>query len=181
MPHIVLLRGVNVGGHRVFRPAQLPAQLPELGLINIGAAGTFIVRRRVSPARVRAAFAKALPFATAIVVVDADEIRRLAEQDPLAEYAGRKEITRFVTVLGDEPEAEPILPVEFKDGRRWLIRVVGRTGPFALGVYRRDPRTIGLLSRVDRLFDVPVTTRNWNTIGAIVRALDGAGADASTE
>ena len=172
MPLIALLRGVNVGGHRVFRPAQLPAQLPELGLVNIGAAGTFVVRKRVSPERVRAALAKALPFATAIVIVDAAEIRRLAEEDPLAEYAGQKDITRFVTVLGGEPDAEPILPVEFKDGRRWLIRIVGRTGPFALGVYRRDPKTIGLLSRVDRLFDVPMTTRNWNTIGAIVKALD---------
>ena len=172
MTHIALLRGVNVGGHRVFRPAQLPAQLPELGLVNIGAAGTFVVRNRMSKERVRAALSKALPFATAIVVVDADEFRRLAEQDPLAEYAGRKEITRFVMTLGDEPEAEPILPVEFKDGRRWLIRIVGRTGPFALGVYRRDPKTIGLLGRVDRLFDVPVTTRNWNTIGAIMKVLD---------
>jgi uncharacterized protein (DUF1697 family) len=173
MPLIVLLRGVNVGGNRVFRPSQLPARLPELDLVNIGAAGTFVVRSRVSKERVRAALAQALPFATAIVVVDADEFRRLAEHDPLAEYAGKKEITRFVTVLGDEPEAEPILPVEFKDGRRWLLRVVGRTGPFALGVYRRDPKTIGFLSRVDRLFDVPVTTRNWNTIGAIVKVLDG--------
>ena len=172
MPHIVLLRGVNVGGHRVFRPAQLPAQLPELGLVNIGAAGTFVVRERVSPERIRAALAKALPFATAIVIVDASEFRSLAAADPLAEYAGQKDITRFVTVLSEEPDAEPILPVEFKDGRRWLIRVVGRTGPFALGVYRRDPKTIGLLSRVDRLFDVPLTTRNWNTIGAVVKALD---------
>jgi uncharacterized protein (DUF1697 family) len=168
MTHIVLLRGVNVGGNRVFRPALLPAQLPELGLVNIGAAGTFVVRNRVSKARVRAAFAEALPFATAIVICDADDVRRLAEQDPLAEYGGRKELTRFVTVLGGEPEAEPILPVEFRDGRRWLLRVVGRTGPFALGVYRRDPKTIGFLGRVDRLFDVPVTTRNWNTIEAIV-------------
>jgi uncharacterized protein (DUF1697 family) len=177
MPLIALLRGVNVGGNRVFRPARLPAQLPELGLVNIGAAGTFVVRSRVSKERVRAALARALPFATAIVVVDADEFRRLAEHDPLAEYAGKREITRFVTVLGDEPEAEPILPVEFKDGRRWLLRVVGRTGPFALGVYRRDPKTIGFLGRVDRLFDVPVTTRNWNTIGAIVKVLEGGRAE----
>ncbi|HEV2290338.1 MAG TPA: DUF1697 domain-containing protein [Gemmatimonadales bacterium] len=174
MPHIVLLRGVNVGGHRVFRPAQLPAQLPELGLVNIGAAGTFVVQKRVSRERVHAAFTKALPFATAIVICDAADIRRLADEDPLAEYAGQKDVTRFVTVLGAEPEAEPILPVEFKDGRRWLIRITGRTGPFALGVYRRDPKTIGFLGRVDRLFDVPVTTRNWNTIGAIAKVLDTA-------
>jgi hypothetical protein len=32
-------------------------------------------------------------------------------------------------------------------------------------------KTIGYLGRVDRLFDVPVTTRNWNTMNAIAKAL----------
>ena len=33
-----LLRGVNVGGHRAFRPAMLAAQLKHLGAVNIGTA-----------------------------------------------------------------------------------------------------------------------------------------------
>jgi len=36
-------------------------------------------------------------------------------------------------------------------------------------------KTIGYLGRVDKLFGVPVTTRNWNTIVAIVRILKGQG------
>ena len=32
-------------------------------------------------------------------------------------------------------------------------------------------KVIGLLGTVDRLFGVPVTTRNWNTMVAIVRVL----------
>ncbi|MBY0496071.1 MAG: DUF1697 domain-containing protein [Cyanobacteria bacterium] len=41
MALVVFLRGVNVGGHRTFRPAALAKQLEHLGAINIGAAGTF--------------------------------------------------------------------------------------------------------------------------------------------
>ena len=33
-------------------------------------------------------------------------------------------------------------------------------------------KVIGYLSALDRLFGVPVTTRNWNTITAIAKALD---------
>jgi hypothetical protein len=33
-------------------------------------------------------------------------------------------------------------------------------------------KTIGYLGMLDRLFGVPVTTRNWNTIAAIVKALE---------
>jgi hypothetical protein len=32
-------------------------------------------------------------------------------------------------------------------------------------------RTIGYLSQIDKLFGVPATTRNWNTILAVVRIL----------
>jgi hypothetical protein len=42
---VVLLRGVNVGGHRTFRPARLAERLQHLGAINIGAAGTFVIRK----------------------------------------------------------------------------------------------------------------------------------------
>ena len=36
-------------------------------------------------------------------------------------------------------------------------------------------KAIGYLGTLDRLFGVPVTTRNWNTITAIARVLDGGG------
>jgi len=34
-------------------------------------------------------------------------------------------------------------------------------------------KTIGYLGQIDKLFGVPATTRNWNTIIAIVRILKG--------
>src|SRR3970040_890978 len=44
---VVLLRGVNVGGHRTFRPTTLTKQLKHLDAVNIGAAGTFVIRRPI--------------------------------------------------------------------------------------------------------------------------------------
>ena len=167
----MFLRGVNIGGHRVFRPSELPARVPELGLLSIGAAGTFIVRERVPRSTVRSVLKQQLPFAAAIVICDGAQIRRLALQDPLAAYAKRRDTTRFVSILGGRPDAEPLLPLEWGVGRRWLVRLVGRTESFVLGVYRRDMRTIGYLGRVDRLFEVPLTTRSWNTITAIADRL----------
>jgi hypothetical protein len=40
-----------------------------------------------------------------------------------------------------------------------------------LGVYRREMKAIGFLGEIDRLFGVPATTRNWNTILAIAKVL----------
>jgi len=48
-------------------------------------------------------------------------------------------------------------------------------GQFVFGIYRRHMKTIGYLGRIDKLYGVPATTRNWNTITAIVRILKGSG------
>jgi hypothetical protein len=36
-------------------------------------------------------------------------------------------------------------------------------------------KTIGYLGQIDKLYGVPAKTRNWNTIVAIVRILQGDG------
>ena len=174
MAHVVFLRGVNVGGHRVFRPSQLVAQLPALRLVNIGAAGTFVVRQRVGQAELRRALARRLPFATEIVICTAAQVRAFLAADPFADHPARLGEARFVSVLGRSPTISPLLPMEFRHGRRWLVKLLAQRGRFVTGVYRRDPRTIGLLGRVDDVFDVPVTTRNWNTFALIAAALDAA-------
>ena len=38
-------------------------------------------------------------------------------------------------------------------------------------MYRRQMKVIDYLGRFDRVFGVPVTTRNWNTMTAIVKVL----------
>jgi len=51
------------------------------------------------------------------------------------------------------------------------MRILARDHRFVFGVYRRHMKVIGYLGALDRLFGVPVTTRNWNTMIAIARIL----------
>ena len=51
---VVLLRGVNVGGHRTFSPSALARSLSAYDVVNIGAAGTFVVRKPGAVSRFRA-------------------------------------------------------------------------------------------------------------------------------
>ena len=80
MAQVVLLRGVNVGGHRTFRPKMLAEQLQHLGAVNIGAAGTFVIQRPVSRAQVRAEFARRLPFDAEIMVCHGRDFVKLLSQ-----------------------------------------------------------------------------------------------------
>ena len=171
MALVVLLRGVNVGGHRLFRPARLATQLKHLDAVNIGAAGTFVIRRPVAPAQLRATLARRLPFDAEILICQGREIVRLAARHPFAGRRTSPDIVRFVSFLSRRPRTTPPMPISFPSRGRWLMQILARESRFVFGVYRRNMKVIGYLGTLDRLFGVPVTTRNWNTIAAIAGVL----------
>jgi uncharacterized protein (DUF1697 family) len=168
---VVFLRGVNVGGHRTFRPTTLAAQLKHLDAVNIGAAGTFVIRRPVTRAQLRADLARRLPFATEIMICRGREIVGLMAQPHFADQPEQPDVVRFVSVLSRRPRSAPAIPVHIPSRGRWLLKILAIDGRFVFGVYRRDMKVVGYLGTLDRLLGVPVTTRNWNTITAIARVL----------
>jgi uncharacterized protein (DUF1697 family) len=171
---VVLLRGLNVGGHRRFRPTALASRLRHLDAVNIGATGTFVIRKPVGRKKLRDTITRGLPFEAEVVICEGRDIARLMARDVFAGHPARPDVVRFVSVLSRAPRASPRLPVRLPPRGRWLLQVVAREGPFVLGVYRRDMKVIGYLGSLDRLFGVPVTTRSWNTIAAISRVLEQA-------
>jgi uncharacterized protein (DUF1697 family) len=171
MALVVLLRGINVGGHRSFRPTTLAAGLKHLDAVNIGAAGTFVIRRPISGAKLRAELARKLPFVAEIVICQAREIVGMMSGDPFAGQPVRPDVVRFVSFLSRRPRSAPPLPLRLPSTGAWLLRILAREGRFVFGMYRRHMKVIGYLGALDRLFGAPVTTRNWNTITAIARAL----------
>lgn len=173
MALVVLLRGVNVGGHRTFRPSALAARLKHLDVVNIGAAGTFVVRKRVSRARVRREFAGRLPFDAGITICDGRDVVRLTAREFFAKHRARRDVVRFVSVLSRAPRASPKIPANFPPTGTWLVKVLARHDRFLVGLYRRRMKTIRQLGDLDRLFGASATTRNWNTIAAVAKVLGG--------
>ena len=171
MTHVVLLRGVNVGGHRTFRPARLAQELQHLDCINIGAAGTFVIRKSTGLTRLRAELASRLPFDTEIMICSHREIARLVSRNWFAGRPSRPDVVRFVTVLARAPRTSPPLPMMLPSSGQWLLRVLARDGRFLIGEYRRQMKAIGHLGTLDRIFGAPGTTRNWKTFTAIGKAL----------
>lgn len=172
MALVVLLRGLNVGGHRRVRPTTLAGQLRHLDAVNIGAAGTFVIRRPVSRARLRAEIARRLPFDAEITICESRDIVGLMSHDRFARHPAQPDVVRFVSVLSRAPRLAPRLPIRLPSRGTWLLKVLARDGRFVFGLYRRHMKVIGYLGSLDRLFGVPATTRNWNTISAIGKVLD---------
>jgi uncharacterized protein (DUF1697 family) len=173
MPLVVFLRGVNVGGHRRFRPSVLAKELADHDVVNVGTAGTFVVRRPITRSALRAALVRKLPFETTVVICDGRDVVRIAAANPFETELTGPDIVRFVSVLSKRGRPRVPLPIALPSDGEWLVRVVGWDGQFVFGEYRRAMKTIGDLGRIDELFGASATTRNWNTIRSIVRILNG--------
>jgi uncharacterized protein (DUF1697 family) len=167
MALVVFLRGVNVGGHRSFRPAVVAQRMKRYDVVNIGAAGTFVVRAKVSQAELRSELRRRLPFETEIVICKANELLDLASSRPFGDEPPRADVVCFTSVLARRPREMPATPFDLPADGPWLVRVLATRDRFVLGQYRRHMRTIGHLGTLDTVFQTTVTTRSWNTIGAI--------------
>ncbi len=173
MALVVFLRGVNVGGYRRFRPSDVAKKLRGYDVVNVGATGTFVVRRARSRAKFRAELVRLLPFQTEIVFCDGRDLLRLEAENPFGSEPPRPDVVRFVSILSRAGGPRPSLPVCLPPDGPWFVRVIASEKRFVFGVYRRHMKTIGYLGRLDKLFGVPATTRGWSTILAVTRILKG--------
>jgi uncharacterized protein (DUF1697 family) len=172
MALVVFLRGINVGGHRRFRPSVLAKALSKFDVVNVGAAGTFVVRKPGSRTKFCAALVQKLPFEAEVALCDGRDLMRLIVDNPFGTEPPRPDVVRFVSILSRASRVQPTLPLTLPPDGEWLVRVIAATDRFVFGVYRRHMRTITHLGQIDKMFGVPATTRNWNSITAIVRVLN---------
>ena len=174
MRRVVFLRAVNVGKANRCQPASIAKQLSGFGVVNIGAVGTFVVRKNVSESSLRAAIAKKLPFKSEIMICPARDVIKLASKDPFSRQPSGPDITRFVNVLAKRVRRPPRLPLSLPSDDDWLLKIIAIQGRFVLGLYRRQMKAISFLGKLEKLLGVPATTRNWNTIKKIAEILDNA-------
>jgi uncharacterized protein (DUF1697 family) len=172
MSLVVLLRGVNVGGHKTFRPSAMAKEL-RLDAVSIGAAGTFVIRTPITRTKLRAEVARRLPFDADVMMCQGSEILQLASADPFAGQPSGPKILHFVSVMAKRKQSSPGMPLVIPSARDWGLKIIDVRGRFALGLCRREMRAVGYLGQLDKILGVPVTTRSWNTILKIARTLDG--------
>ena len=164
MSQVVFLRAANVGGHNTFRPS---AVAREVGAVSIGAAGTFVLPSSVEVEALRAA----LPFEAQLFTCPGHELLALAASDPFG--AMDDGVRPFLTVMEAAPASSVTLPLERPEGAPWEVRIVALEGRYAMSLWlRRGERILYPNAVVERVLRVAATTRSWNTVGAIARALE---------
>lgn len=171
MALIVFLRGINVGGYRTFRPSMLARELGAYDVVNVGAAGTFVVRKPGPRAKFLAELHRKLQFKAELAFCDGSDLIQLEMENPFGTEAPRPEVVRFVSILSKAGRGNACLPIVIPKGGEWFVRIIGSKNRVVFGIYRRHMKTIGYLGKIDDVFGAPATTRSWNTILSVLRIL----------
>ena len=171
MALVLFFRGINVGGYRTFRPSTLVRELSAYDVVNVGAAGTLVVRKPGSRAKFLAELRRKLPFKAEIAMCSGSDLIALETEDPFAAEPPRPDIVRFVSILSKPGRTKISLPVAVPQSGEWFVRIIGSKNRLVFGVYRRHMKTIGYLGKIDELFGAPATTRSWSSILSVLRIL----------
>lgn len=165
---VVFLRAVNVGGTSVFSVAQLARELARYEVKNIGAAGTFVVKKAPAAATLRKEVLARIPLANKpeVIIRPAEELLALVASDPFAREEGRP----FVTVLAREPAQVPALPFETPPGKPWEVRLFEIRGHYALATVSERAKP-GTALKFEDMLGVAGTTRGWPTMLRVASAL----------
>ena len=143
-------------------------------MVNVWAAGTFVIRKTISQAALRAEMLRRLPVKAELMTCRSRAVLDLASQEPFRHDPSGKDIIRYVSVLAKRPRTLPPLPISQPAGGDWQVKIIGVTGRFALSLHRRLGRTLLYPNEVvEKKLGVSATTRNWNTISAVCEVLKG--------
>ena len=133
MALVVFLRGVNVGGHRTFRPSVCARELSAYDAVNVGAAGTFVVWNPGDITKFRGELLRKLPFDAEIVSCDGRDLIRLTKKNPFGPEPSRPDVVRFVSILVESDGVRPPLPIALPTEDEWLVRLIASDKQFVFG------------------------------------------------
>jgi hypothetical protein len=101
MALIVFFRGINVGGFRAFRPSVLAKELGIYDAVNVGAAGTLVVRKPGLRAKFLAELRRKLPFEATIAFCHGSDLIRLEMDNPFGTEPPPADVVQFVSILSE--------------------------------------------------------------------------------
>lgn len=168
--YIGLLRGINVGGHKKIKMADLRAMLEGLGFANVKTAlasgNTAWDTEAADPAALRAAIAEAIQatfgFEVNVIVFRRQQVERLVENDPFQGIDVTKDTRLYVSFLPAPVATDLTLPYQAPDGDFTILQATETAVCSVLTL--THTRSVDAMAMLEAEFGKDLTTRNWNTV-----------------
>lgn len=173
--YVAFLRGINVGGRKMIKMAELVRLFSAAGFKNVRtfiASGNVIFdapqkNSKALSEKIEQTLLQELRFEVSVVVMSLDQLKAITKRNPFKRVQPSDDVMLFVTLFSSELKPKPKLPldsapdslevVSVTDGAAFMIAHRKKTGWFEF------PNNF-----IEKKFGLTATTRNWSTLVKIV-------------
>lgn len=167
--YVALVRGINVGGNKPVRMAELAEAFAGLGLANVRtvlASGNVLFDaplsgREALAARISTGLKQALGLDATVVLRTLEDIKLLLDSDPFRSLKPPAGAQLYITFLAEDAPTDVWLPKPTAN-----IRIARLSAGELASVVVLSPGigTPDLMTALDKQLGRNATTRNWNTV-----------------
>ncbi|MFS0838277.1 DUF1697 domain-containing protein [Paenibacillus sp. 1P03SA] len=171
--YLALLRGINVGGQKLIKMAELKNLFEEMGFSPVKTyiqSGNVLFRtnREVSEEALREQIEEKITavfgFRVSVILRTAEEWEEIIRSCPYDAAVLQEGESIYVTLLGDRPSPEDLNRIPEADPSLEEYRINGREVYFLFRQTIRDSKAALSLNKLK----TPATTRNWNTMNKLL-------------
>jgi uncharacterized protein (DUF1697 family) len=172
--YVAFLRGINVGGSKPIKMADLQKAFESIGFRNVKtvlASGNVLFSAPNNPQstlvqQIEEKLKMTFGHDVGVIVRTVAEIRQMADSNPFKNVSVTPQTRLYVTFLSVKPKTTAKPSVEEDFG---IVRVTD-TEVCSFVVLSPGLGTTELMGVLEKQFGKKVTTRNWNTITKILEA-----------
>ena len=171
---IALIRGINVGGHKKVKMADLKACCESMGLRDVRThlqSGNVVFRTaKTDRARLAKDLEAALGVEAKIILRTADELRAAIAANPMPEEAQRTPSGFIVMFLSDKPAATAMQSLRDAYSGPEKMQLHGAELYIEYGAGMGTSKLS--LALIERKLGIAGTARNWNTVTRLLEIAD---------
>jgi uncharacterized protein (DUF1697 family) len=179
--YISMLRGINVGGHKLIKMDQLRKSFEALGFEQVKTyiqSGNVVFKTaKSSPAalskKIEERILKDFGFSASVISRTADELEKTIANNPFLKVHGIDPEKLHVMFLSEAPAPAALKKLAELTAPPDQLRCAAREIYFSLP--NGMSQSILMKSPVDRILAVITTTRNWRTVNALHRMCQDCG------
>jgi uncharacterized protein (DUF1697 family) len=167
---IALIRGINVGGHKKVKMADLKIACESMGLRNVRThlqSGNVVFQTtKTDRARLAKELESNLRVETKIILRTEDELRKAVAANPMLEAAQRAPSAFIVVFLSEKPSAAAMQALRDAHTGPETMQLHGAELYIEYGAGMGTSKLNNAL--IERKLGVSGTARNWNTVTRLV-------------
>ena len=176
LSYAAFLRGINVGGRRKIKMADLRASFTALGFVNVktvlASGNVRFDAPRADEAEARLAIEQGLlqdfGHSIGVIVRPLTELQALLDTNPFKAVATTAQTKLYVTFLPKRGNGGRGASTALPDGYA-IVRATAREVCSVLTL-AQGRSTIDLMAHLEKQFGKDITTRTWNTVTRLLNA-----------